>query len=225
MDNGQEVEWDVHKYNKDTLHPSISTKENPEKLHYDFVGWSNKKNGKKEDVLTEEQFNNFTFSSNNLVYTFYAIFEIHKYKVEFINPDNRADDKTIYISSGEYLHEPEGYLPYKPSNLLADDRVYKFTGYSDEADGSNIVDVTNFLAVKDYTFYAVHEEASVYDNVLDSKYFTFTDYTYSLMGEDNEYRLEGYMLEPGPGVMLRDKITIPKEYNEKPVVAIKNFYD
>lgn len=225
QDNGQEVEWDIHKYSKDTTHPSISTKENPEKLHYDFLGWSDKPNGKASDVLTEEQFRNFTFDNSHLVYTFYAVFEIHKYKVEFINPDNRSDDKTIYVSSGEYLHEPEGYLPYKPSNALADDKVFKFIGYSDEADGSNIVDITEFLAVKDYVFYAVHEEASVYDNVLDSKYFSFTNYTYSIMGEDNNYRLEGYMLEPAPGVMLRDKITIPKEYNDKPVVAISNFYD
>jgi len=184
QDNGQEIEWDVHKYDPETTtHPSISTKENPQKLHYDFVGWSTDKNGTKEDVLTEEEFAELTFSNSKTVYTFYAIFEIHKYWVRFKNYNNNPADENDYdfellIESGKPLYEPTTYLPYKPSDDLADDKVYKFIGYSSESDGSMMVDLTDFLAVKNYTFYNVYEITDVRKNVIDSKYFTFTEYNY-----------------------------------------------
>lgn len=224
QDNGQETEWDVHKYDPaTTTHPSISTKEDPEKLHYDFLGWAREPNG---TVLTEADFAKLTYSASKTSYTFYAVFEIHKYEVQFINPANPADSKTIYISSGEYLHEPEGYLPYKDSSNLADDKVYKFVGYSNEADLSNIVDITEYLAVKNYVFYAVHEETSVYDNIIDAKYFTFEEYNYteSSFG-DSSYNERGYVISPAEGALLKGKITIPAMYGELKVLGMRNFYN
>lgn len=216
QDNGQETEWDIHKYDPaTTTHPSISTKEDPQKLHYDFEGWSLKKNGTVDDVLSEEDFAELTYDASNTVYTFYAIFSIHKYWVKFKNYNNDAADEDdydyiMYVESGKNLYEPETYIPYKPSDDLELTEVYKFNGYSSEADGSILVDLTELLAVKNYTFYATYKKDSVYNNVLDEKYFTFT------LMDDNS----GYNIRLKREYNLKGKITLPVKYNNTPIVEI-----
>lgn len=232
LDGDKEIEWDVHKYDPaTTTHPTISSKENPEKLHYDFIGWSRKKNGTVDDVMKAEDFEKLSYSASNTVYTFYAVFTIHSYEVKIKNYNNSLTDENdydhiMYIPSGQSLYDPPAYLPYKPSTDLDDDKVYKFVGYSSEADGSNIVNLSDYLAVKNYTFYAVYKEVSVYENLIDNKYFTFTEYSYvETVHGDSAYNLDGYKLTPAPDVVLKGKITIPAKYNNLPVVAIGEFYN
>jgi hypothetical protein len=70
----------------------------------------------------------------------------------------------------------------------------------------------------------VHEEISVYQNLIDTKYFTFTEEPYEEDSDDSDkYNLNGYKITPAPGIILEGKITIPAEYNDQPIVSIGDF--
>ena len=83
------------------------------------------------------------------------------------------------------------------------------------------------LSVQDYNFYAVFKKQSVYDEVTDLSYFTFTPIAYReensipAADRDDSYNItNGYKIDIAAGKKLFGKITLPSYYNNLPVTVL-----
>jgi len=122
----------------------------PVKQNYDFVGWTLNPNYVIVDesnvpalisngsILTQaSDFNNVTFSAQDDVYVFYAVFSIRSFTIHFRDPQDPSVEYTSYRAPyGSYLYEPVGYFVTNESNLSDTDR-YKFIGWSREINANN----------------------------------------------------------------------------------------
>lgn len=158
-------------------------------------------------VPATEQYDNWaatTIIEGNFDYDYYAIYGVHKYQMTFLSGDDETALAVVGVPYGETITEPN-VLPTKDATGLDDNKVWKFTGWSFTAGGSAIT-LSNYSATRDYTFYSLYEEASVYDNVTDSKYFDFD--RYQVLSVKSDATLSG-------------KITIPAKYGNANVLGIK----
>jgi hypothetical protein len=84
---------------------------NPDKTHYDFLGWSNVPNPGENDILITPANDTWNTSDISLItkddsgkwiydYTYYAIFTIHEYTLSFFNHDGSELLDTIKIPYG-----------------------------------------------------------------------------------------------------------------------------
>ena len=187
------------------------------KANYDFFGWSNTAEGTKILCSLEDPngtWNNLTLQSDVHDYTFYAIFSIHKYNIIFYD-GNGTDQYVKKITYGSPLEAPglSEFIPYKDDSALERDKTYKFVGWALTPEGA-IVDLSRYNSTKDYEFYSVFKEVSVYDTVLDESYFTVEQGTYSpsIYSEefDSEYTIEGWLITNLKAKKtLKGKITLP----------------
>jgi hypothetical protein len=86
-----------------------------------------------------------------------------------------GDGENSYIKKityGETLSAPTvaEFVPYKNDLALADEMTYSFAGWSLSEDGA-IVDLSNYRSTKDYTFYPIFEEISIYESSINYDYF------------------------------------------------------
>lgn len=254
LDSGKESEIDITRYAKgDNVHPRMTAKV-PVKQNYDFVGWTLNPNYVIVDesnvpalisngsILTQaSDFNNITFSAQDDVYVFYAVFSIRSFTIHFRDPQDPSVEYTSYRAPyGSYLYEPVGYFVTNESNLSDTDR-YKFIGWSREinANNSNLYqDANKAKPIKlsdimsqneDQTFYALYVLEDCLENPTDDKYFVFTSYNGTVFEDlvDHQYDITtgGYFVRAADNIVLKGKITIPgthKDANgvERPVVGI-----
>ena len=181
---------------------------------------------------------------NQVDYPFYAILTEHTYTAtfkDFFNPSYEQYARVKYSDRGAFMHDN---VP-APVNHGASE-LYKrntFKGWTNDIEkakiiyGENVADedlplinVSDYPATRDYEFYAVYKKESVFNQVVSSDYFIFTNYSYTDVDNgsysasgckielNNDYRNAGY---------LSGKITLPVKDPKtgKPVVAIGNIAD
>lgn len=216
----------------------------PEKTHHDFIGWSlnNRnpydENGKLLDsVITVDKagtWNNQKLTEGIYDYTYYAIFELHKYEIKCYNNNdtsygeytNEATNQKYHMITIEYgqplsttgipMPQASDATELEERNTFKGWTLNKNYGkvYGPGEDLSEIIAVlSKYSVTKDYELYAVFQNESVYDSNTDSKYFI---YTYD---SENGYPIVN--LNPENGNDLSGKITIPAlDPNGVPVLGI-----
>lgn len=169
-------------------------------------------------------------------YTFYAVFEPHYYGIKFYNgdgslivedPNNRIFDNTLdgdevakevtmKVQLDTLIPQPK-VIPFKDDSNLDLHRTYHFLGYTDKENGKTPLtkaEWENQYANEFKEYWAIFEEASVYDATLDDDYLTFTPIS------SGQGQMVGYSLSVKKGIKLSGKITLPTTYNNQPILAI-----
>lgn len=215
-----------------------------QKSTYDLLGWSttNDRTGLVEtydDVwvtsLAQESINKWSelrLTDGVTDYTFYAVFEPHRYGIRFYNgdgslivedPDNPVYDGaktpenqvTMKVELGQPIPYPV-VMPSKEDSTLDLRQVNGFIGYntnSKATEGFTADEWAKQLANGNYSYYAIFKPMSVYDAVASTDYFNFTSTTIN--------NIDGYELGLKPGVKFKGKVTLPTTYNDKPILSIK----
>jgi hypothetical protein len=107
IENGVEKEEAVYRYEKtenDIVIEPLSITQVTPPIHYDCVGWSLTPNG---EIIKD--FSIFKFDENNTEYVFYAVFKLHSYQIEYINPGANIQDvynESMSIEYGQKVSEP-----------------------------------------------------------------------------------------------------------------------
>lgn len=210
--------------NPDTLYT-------PKKIDYDFIGWSLQADGgkivsdsKDLDKIYTKMLGTFNKEKDCWIiedsqwvalkdpenapadynYTFYAIFKIHQYKVEFYDGDNSTSIQTDYIDYGDKCVEPE-IIPWKKDSDLDLTQTYSFEGWTNNPSTEKIVDISKQIVRADTKFYPVFKQVSVYDNI-HPEYF-------STENQNNGIKLS--LIKE-----IRGKLTIPATINNIPVITL-----
>lgn len=207
----QKISAEAYEKNKDIWFTSPFDLYVPERTHYDFKGWSTNPDADPYDssVITDTAtWNNLRITSTQLDYTYYAIFEIHKYEIVFHDGDGSVlDSKTIeYGTQG--IPEPSK-VPYLDDSELDLYSTYGFVGYTDNQLTNKVVDLAGTTVRNNTDYYPVFEEISVYDNI-HPEYFTAKDFR------------TGVQLTLAKQV--QGKITIPATFGGKNVVSINSSF-
>ena len=208
LDNGQEYEWGVLKFDPETTTqprlPIESDNIKPSKLNMTFKGWVDPKD--PNNVLTDDDMKNYPFSNQNSVYTFYAYYEDATYEHKFHNQGSIiATMNTAYNQFiDEYYTIPVGYA--------ADLGFYEkltFVGWSTDVNKQGIlsaaeaaeavVDITTIKSTKPWDFYACYVREDVHATATDAKYLRFEP----IDGSD------AYAVGPSMTWNLKGKITLP----------------
>lgn len=248
-DSGKEEVITTERTDETTL--NLPTGMPPTQTNWDFKGWSlenpNTYSGTGIPPLALEFNANYTdssdmytpteiweglaFDENHTVYTLYAIFEIHAFNITFVNGDGTSFTKKIPYNERISL-SPVEYNVYKDDSELDFDKTYHFVGWStEENDEDKIVDLNTYKSTRDYIFYSIFEEDSVYNNTISMDYFNIeaVNYTGRALNEDLDYAIRGYAITPKKAGILSGKITIPNEItvNEEtlPVILIRDTLD
>lgn len=181
----------------------------PEKTHYDFKGWSLKKNpDSDEDIITAD---NGKWSNEKLIegqydYIYYAIFEIHSYNLSYYANGTLFD--VITLPYGSVAEEPSA-IPYKDSSSLPLLEAYDFTGWSMSETSSKLVNISDFVVSSNLTFYAVFNKISNIREVIHEEWFNYNSTS------------DGYIIFPK--INLSGKITLPATYKGQPIKSISGF--
>ena len=218
-DSQKGAEWNSSNFEN----PNNITTLVPSKNNYDFKGWSTTSDGKNIIITsssTDSDWETALAGFSGDVVTLYAIFIPHPYKATFYD---YTQENILEVVTTDYTRDENTFinvtniLPSKPiDESLKLTEVYGFLGWALKNSPNKIVDLKTIKPIMDYEFIPLFEKKSVYDNVLDSKYLTFTDY-------DSEG--SGYLVEVASGVTLSGKITLPATYapsgkEKKPVKGI-----
>ena len=208
----------------------------PVKDNYDFHGWSttNDMSGliASASASAEEQaaaWNALALEEGKTDYTFYAIFTVHKWTIEYMAGADESSMATWYtenITHGEVLNPPS-IIPSIPEDSLGDEERYRFLGWTQNVkqlivtneNEAKLVNISSILATQNTQFYGVFLKESVYASATDSRYFDFIEYDF----EDpiTGVVTSGYRLQPN--ISLSGKVTLPTTYNNKPVISIAGF--
>ena len=244
-------ELDIIRYAKDEInpvHPTVTAKV-PVLANHDFMGWTLdpayvlvdknqvadlKTRGK---ILEDNNITALTFSAENDIYIFYAVFAITSFAANFYDADGTTLIYSTRVDYGQYIGEPP-ILPATDESALEEDQRYRFLGWKMEATdlfprsealATGIVNLNQIKSqTMDKNFYACYILENVHARATDSKYFDFVSATttsplnfpYSnLMAETS-----GYKVRPKDGYTLYGKITIPASYNNQPIVSIEGFH-
>lgn len=190
----------------------------PKKPNYDFYGWSTTTD--LTGLIKDEDWESQVLGVDK-DYTFYAIFTIHSYHIEYFVGSNRFYEE--YIPYGDMLKDP-GLVPAHTDESLADEEKYRFLGYTQNENqlvvssesAAKVIQLETLMSVQDYKFYATFIKESVYTTPLSNDYFDF-------MEKNNADVSDGYYISPKADVKFSGKITLPSEYNGKPIVGISDF--
>lgn len=192
---------------------------------------------------------NMKLERNQYDYTYYAVFEDHYWNISFyvVEADGSYTEitKKVYKSDssgnttvsetpisykavhGSILHDPGVNVARSDEANLAKEQRYRFIGFTRKVNGKNVyaaenavsvVDFSKIVATSNTSFYAAFVEESVYDKTTDDKYFNYVDVE---IGGTPGYRLELKSQYCNSG--FGGKITLPVEYNGKPIVQISGF--
>jgi hypothetical protein len=190
----------------------------PSRLHHDFEGWS--LDG--TNVLTKDQWDALIFDSSHTLYTLYAVFKTTSYKAEFIDVVSGYKEEVTKVH-GLPFTDPE-IIPSRAED--SEDLLTRiaFVGWTDKDDLSSYVvtsgqlsnlqiNPSDYIAEKNYKFYALFVKENVLEVATDNKYFKF----------DLNEGEQTYIISVNPNYKLRGKITLPTQYNGQPITTIGNF--
>lgn len=234
-----------------TIQTFVVLPKNPEDERRNIEGfYSNILNGVETPFVPSTISTTFTFNGvwnyNNVAYTkseietlltslnedanFIPQFteSVRKYHITFYDgDDNILTDYDIDYGSFITNDKMPSAIPYKDDSELALTQTYRFKGYTTTKNSSSIVDVQQIQISKDWNFYPVFRQQSVYEEATSSEYFNFvlTDYvdtSYNPEVGDSKYNLNGWSISIKPNIQLKGKITLPSYYQGKPVIIINN---
>lgn len=160
--------------------------------------------------------------TSDQTFVFYAIFKLHKYSRVFLNADGTEfHTMTETYSPGYGVSQcvDANGKEMIPSMELEDANgvnlyyKYKFTGWAQTKSPSKVEDFSELSIGDDYEFIAVYEKVSVYSDILDTKYLTYT----VISG------YPGYAISLNPDYFLTGKITLPTTINNQPITQLLNF--
>lgn len=182
----------------------------PEKLHYDFQGWSTDPLGNGPIFKNKQEWEKYIIAEDSYDNIFYAIFTITKYPITFYQGDNQSI--TIDMDYGSFIVKP-GAQPWINDSSLALTKTYSFRGYNstEPSNGkyhiaisdAEVQDITRERVIGPKTYYPIFTEMSVYDNI-------HRDY----------YQISGGSLSINSEMSLSGKITLPLEIDGQPVISI-----
>ena len=187
--------------------------------HHDFVGWK-VKGGDDTIYKTASDFASLSFETNEIVFILQVV--PHAYNFKFKDGDGTEYSVPVVYNTLATLPD---IIPHKPEDVnLGLREVYAFKGWTNDSNyygvvasesvaTSMAVNVTAIKATQDQTFYAMFVEDSVYNNVLDSSYFTVTVETSYTDTNNSLYSVTGpcasIRFKTSEAELLRGKITIP----------------
>ena len=186
---------------------------NPEKLHYDFQGWSTSPDGSSGVITTEDEWNALIIDENSYSNIFYAIFTIKKYTITFKQGDNEE-----IVTEQEYGSNVQVPLnqPWADDSELDLTTTLAFIGYTGtepsngthhiETDDMLVEDIAISKVIGNKTYYPVFNEMSVYDNIHE-EYFIID--ARGRISWNNDYTVRG-------------KLTIPYQINNQKVTCIND---
>lgn len=156
---------------------------------------------------------------------------IRKYNVIFYTDENGSEVlETKQIEYNNNIIKP-AEIPYKDDSALSLTQTYKFKGFTSVKGSSQITDVTQITVQRDWEFYPVFKQQSVYEETTDLSCFTFIDGVKYIDADNvpssvanSSYNWNdssgGYAISIKPGVILKGKVTLPSYYNGKPIIEI-----
>lgn len=210
---------EVRKYAEDKIWPDDYEEwPTPIKNYYSFAGWS--LSPTSGSIFPVERYNELKFSEKK-VQVLYAVYDRAGQIITFKNYDG-----TQLTTTTGYFDEPlvaPNIMPYKnDENLIPITQTWAFKGWTTDSNKTELtssmnpsdvlVDLSKLYGDREWVFYAVYAQDSVYNNVADTKFFIFTP--------DNGYSEQNApQFNTGPSVrltvkpeykgVLRGKITIP----------------
>ena len=250
-DSGKEQELEVLRSAKTETTPKITSKI-PTRSYYDFKGYAIDKAGSNivvdydastNALKANTNFDNIKFSDTNSVITFYAVFVKHPYNIEYHNVDDSLIT-TLTATYGEPIPDPK-IICSTDESALDMYQTYKFKGYTKERTNSIttasklksvLLDLSKTQVTQDTIVYACYVQQSVYDEPINSDYFTFINDSYiesskykqdenGYLSTDGTYNTTGVTIHVKPGVHLSGKITLPTYSPDgKPVIGIDNSF-
>ena len=228
------------------VHISAPTVNIPVPSHSVFEGWSLvKPTGNYEIdsqyILPATELAKYYFGeavANNIYvapeFVFYAIYNREAYEIKFkdINtiPGETDIFDVMYIRLyGDSIQEPSD-LPSRPYEEKTFENISErlsFKGWTNiEADAgiaaseelaqSKIVNLSQFVADRNYTFYPIYVKEDALKIPSDNKYFIYNPITID--------GVEGYEIALNAYYTLKGKITIPSQYNGKDIISLGNFF-
>lgn len=135
--------------------------------------------------------------------------------------DFSGENKVPYGTKLMQVCYPHGITPIKSLSSDGLYQAWQFLGYSTNRNASQAMRFTEDAIVdNDMTYYAIYNLINdVRTKATDNKYFIFTEYNYTMNGEN----LSGYSVSPNPKLLPNGKITIPASYNGKPILRLGSF--
>lgn len=223
--SGQEIVHQTLKYATLNEHDYKHITAEPNRLHSVFGGWKDEEG----NIITEDNFKEkIQFSANKNIYVLYAYFTTQKYQASFYDGDTLIDITPEVPHKDPFILTTK--IPTRDKDLDGNDleltERLAFCGWSVEkfdnpifnswTEGEkNIVNVDQYAANENKSFYAVYVQESVFDSATDNKYFRFEENVGSTP--------KTYTIHSNPAYELSGKITLPITYNNCPITTIGNF--
>ena len=193
----------------------------PTRINYDFLGWSLDRNATMP--MTRQEIEAIQYSSDNTLYTFYAIYSVTKFKYTFRNPDNSVAYEED-VAAGTKIVNPLTHVVFSYlDSTLGLEEGYKALGFVSDKTYSVVanendfkkheVKVENIISQNwDREFYVCYVKVDVHENVADKSLFVFSTYG------------SGVSIQPKSGVTLSGKVTLPATAPDgRAVVAATGF--
>ena len=175
-------------------------------------------------------YNNIT---SNVILVPQFISEPRTYEVKFYGTDLTTPFYTgTYQFGTAYSDLQPNEIPYKEYNGSLLTAAWDFKGYSLVQGASNLVPEA-YTLTNNQNFYAVFEFVNDIREVIHPEWFIYKDYTYNKQNLEILYNvpeseriipIEGYSISINPNYILQGKITIPSTYNNKPIIAISDYF-
>ena len=216
----------------------------PTRLNWDFIGWSLNKDANPTDEgiynpelmgdTFETEWAKLKYTSTDSIIKFYAIFDRTSYPVIFMNYYQDGTEEEIhteYVVAGENLYDPM-ILPSTDESALDDEMRYTHIGWvvdkqycfpADRVEGEkHLVNLSSVVSENmGRTYYACYIQESVFASPTNPELFSYQEMDYK-DPYDETYNISGWKIgttQASYGDGLSGKITIPGEYQGRPVIA------
>lgn len=229
-------QYDFYGWSTEALSPAAVSAFGDEEWHLESKGHLIKTTSNANVIAVGQQYNNWasqtpTVGQND--YVFYAVYYVHKYKMTYYDGNNDVA-AVVYVPAESFITDyPAKVIPSKNESNLSLTQTYHWIGWSFRQGGTAEAWTHNNVgkSQRDRDFYAVFEEASIYD-VDYSDYFDVNSPTKSYRELEREtgttlYNVdEGIELWPAPSAekVIIGKVVIPSTWNGKTVIGIGNFW-
>jgi hypothetical protein len=111
-------------------------------------------------------------------------------------------------------------MPHKDDSSLSLYETYEFKGYSMSV-GGDLINLSTILVTEDEEFYAIFEKIDDVRKIVHEDWFEQDGKEVTITESYSGYTATGIILKPKR--ILTGKITIPRKFNGKDVIALSGF--